>query len=311
MLNNNHAKVQSQGPGYAATSGTSLTITTGSITFTTQTGLAYTPGARVRISYVTVPGDYMEGVCAAYNSSTGVMTVTVDTSAGAGTFTSWNVNLAGNPGTASFTPWTSNCNANTFSLTNCTSITGAGSGLGLGTSSLCGIGVTINGGNTDHMLNVRGDPASFALGSRVGPILESVKSDQSSIVPLTIFASQVYFENGPVTVQKNLYLTSGSISVSNGANHNVALSTNVNVRLGGATGSFSITGFAGGVDGQELRLYNLSGQQMTLANNNAGSSAGNRILTNTGADVVLRSGNSAATLYYDGGVSAWILMSTN
>jgi hypothetical protein len=84
------------GPGYTATSTTSLTIGTGSQTLTTQAGLAYSVGARVRISYTTTPTDYMEGLCTSYSGTT--LIVNVDTVGGSGTFASWNINLAGNVG---------------------------------------------------------------------------------------------------------------------------------------------------------------------------------------------------------------------
>ena len=86
------------GPGYTATSTTSNTIATGSKTFITQSGLAYSVGARVRIASTTTPADYVEGVVTAYSGTS--LTVLVDTvGAGTGPFTSWNINLAGNPGT--------------------------------------------------------------------------------------------------------------------------------------------------------------------------------------------------------------------
>lgn len=139
-----HSTISQKGPGYLATSSTSLTIGTGSMTFTVQTALAYTVGARVRMSYASDGTKYMEGLCTAYNSSTGSMTVNVDTSASSGTFASWNVNLGGNPGTASFTPWTSNCDAGGFSLIHL-------GGLGLGTSSplfLAHLNHSVSGANS-------------------------------------------------------------------------------------------------------------------------------------------------------------------
>jgi hypothetical protein len=84
------------GAGYSATSATSLTIGTGLRTLVIQTGLAYSVGARVRISSAA---NFMEGVATFYDSSSGSLTVGVDTVLGSGTFTNWNVNIAGQPGT--------------------------------------------------------------------------------------------------------------------------------------------------------------------------------------------------------------------
>lgn len=64
------------GAGYLATSSTSAPIQTGSVTVTTQTGLAYQVGARCRLSQDA--NNWMEGPVTAYSSSTGSLTVNVD-----------------------------------------------------------------------------------------------------------------------------------------------------------------------------------------------------------------------------------------
>jgi hypothetical protein len=81
------------GAGYAATSTTSMTIGKGTQTFATQAGLAYSAGARARASN---GANYMEGQVTAYDG--GNLTINVDRTAGSGTFASWNINLAGDPG---------------------------------------------------------------------------------------------------------------------------------------------------------------------------------------------------------------------
>lgn len=87
------------GPGYLATSATSLTIaSSGSIAGTTQLNLAYTAGARVRFTS-TGSGAWMEGVVTSYDAA-GLLTFTADKSSGSGTHTDWDINLAGQPGVA-------------------------------------------------------------------------------------------------------------------------------------------------------------------------------------------------------------------
>jgi len=80
------------GAGYGGTSTTSLVIGTGSKAFTTQSGLAYTNGARVRASSAANTANWMEGV-ATYTGTT--LTITVDKTNGSGTLADWNFNLAG------------------------------------------------------------------------------------------------------------------------------------------------------------------------------------------------------------------------
>jgi hypothetical protein len=85
------------GPGYKASSTTSITIGTGSKTFATQAGLAYTIGARARASSNSAPLNWLEGQVSAYSGTT--LTITADLISGSGTFTDWNINLAGVQGT--------------------------------------------------------------------------------------------------------------------------------------------------------------------------------------------------------------------
>ena len=85
-----------QGAGYAATSTTSLAIALGSQSFTTQSGLAYSAGARVRASSAATPGAYMEGPATSYSGT--LLVLNIDTIGGSGTHADWNINLAGLPG---------------------------------------------------------------------------------------------------------------------------------------------------------------------------------------------------------------------
>lgn len=84
------------GPGYQATSATSLLIGTGSKAFTTQANLAYTVGARVRATSAANTANWMEGLVTAYSSTT--LTVLIDKTNGSGTFADWNINIGGEPG---------------------------------------------------------------------------------------------------------------------------------------------------------------------------------------------------------------------
>lgn len=85
------------GTGYGATSTTSLAIGTGSKTFTTQSGLAYSAGARVRASSAADPTThYMEGVCVSYSGTT--LALSIENTGGSGTRDDWNINASGEEG---------------------------------------------------------------------------------------------------------------------------------------------------------------------------------------------------------------------
>lgn len=96
-------KVSAKGvdaPTYGGTSTTSLAIGTGSKVFTTQAGLAYLTGARVRASSASGPTNWMEGVVT-YSGTT--LTMTSDKTSGSGTFADWNLNVVGQPGAGDLT----------------------------------------------------------------------------------------------------------------------------------------------------------------------------------------------------------------
>lgn len=85
------------GIGYAGLSSTtSLAVGTGSKSLTTNlnaNNTAFTVGTRVRLSYPTTPTNYMEGSITAFSGTS--MTVNVDATGGSGTYTSWNISVAG------------------------------------------------------------------------------------------------------------------------------------------------------------------------------------------------------------------------
>ncbi|UPJ65222.1 hypothetical protein [Bradyrhizobium sp. 191] len=83
------------GKSYGGTSTTSLAIGTGSKVFTTQAGLAYTDGGRVRATATAGATGWLEGV-ATYSGTT--LTIASDKDSGSGTGTAWNFNVVGEPG---------------------------------------------------------------------------------------------------------------------------------------------------------------------------------------------------------------------
>jgi predicted phosphoadenosine phosphosulfate sulfurtransferase len=93
----------------------------------------------------------------------------------------------------------------------------------------------------------------------------------------------------------------------NGANTDLALPSGTNFYITGPTDVFTISGLAasgGNEDGRVIRLYNSVGFAMTIAND-ATSTAANRILTLTGADVTTTT-QGLITLVYSTTASRWI-----
>lgn len=79
------------GAGYGGTSISTRTIGLGSIAFNTQSGLAYLAGDQVRVSHSSI--EYMEGTLTGYSGV--LFAVLVTYTSGSGTFSSWNLSIAG------------------------------------------------------------------------------------------------------------------------------------------------------------------------------------------------------------------------
>ena len=93
----------------------------------------------------------------------------------------------------------------------------------------------------------------------------------------------------------------------NGANQNIPCASSY-LRLIGPTAPFSIGGFAAGIDGQQLTIYNTVAFAMTVSNEAGGSTLANRITTLTGADIVMPARISTARFIYDGTDARWIYL---
>jgi len=76
-------------PGLTATSTTSLAIAIASKTFTTQSGLGWVAGMRVRATSAANSANYMEGTITSYSTTT--LVLDIDTIGGSGTLADWDL----------------------------------------------------------------------------------------------------------------------------------------------------------------------------------------------------------------------------
>lgn len=74
---------------YIGTATDNVTIGTGTKNFTTQAGLAYTPGREIGV--YNNSSNYMNGTVTSYDAVTGALEVNVTSFGGSGSFTSWNI----------------------------------------------------------------------------------------------------------------------------------------------------------------------------------------------------------------------------
>ena len=90
------------GDRYATTSTSTLTlVTTGPVNLIVEPNLKYSVGQVAIIAYDN--SNYMIGTVSAYNASTGALSVVISSRVGAGTYSSWSVNLNGAAGPAGST----------------------------------------------------------------------------------------------------------------------------------------------------------------------------------------------------------------
>lgn len=221
------------------------------------------------------------------------------TAAPAGSSTTTNLVLSGNTIPTGNGWWAYN---NSFDVGNGTISAGtraAGMSIGdISASRTATTGAVPLGSDGNKYLARLTDQLQFGGFTSLAPASAALSSLGTAALPFSALTV-----NQEVTPRSN-------VAVVNGANADVNIGANTFIKLTGPTGVFSISGFTGGLDGRKLVAYNSVAFAWTITNN-ATSTAANRILTLTGADVTLRAGQSSATFIYDSAQSLWILVSTN
>jgi hypothetical protein len=131
--------------------------------FTISTGLSYQAGDIVQLSYDA--NNYVVGTVNTYNPSTGALDITVTTSVGSGTYSTWTVNLSGFAGSAG-TSATAGTSAS--SGTSGTSGTGGSSGTS-GLSGSAGSSGTSGTAGTDGSVGSSGTNGTSGSSGATGP----------------------------------------------------------------------------------------------------------------------------------------------
>lgn len=194
-----------------------------------------------------------------------------------------NINLIAGGSPVGFS--TNSTNISIFSLAQ-TSISGAPAALEY-------ISYPTSGGS------VQAGSSGVTVSTIGGPSLESsstamtVKNPASGGSSLTL-ESAISFVTTPS--RKTL---SGSVNDWNIDGGRVYFLTN------SSGGSVDVTGIAGGADGREVLFVNTNTNAIVLKKDSASSTAANRILTPTGADITLAASGGTAHLIYDSTASRW------
>lgn len=110
-----------------------------------------------------------------------------------------------------------------------------------------------------------------------------------------------------IVAANELLLSIALVTCANGANNDIATATGPFLHISGPSAGFNITSFANPKAGKMICLWNTTSQAMTLTHNSGGT-AGNRINTNTGSDLV-STGQAMAILIYDSVSAIWNVLS--
>lgn len=94
------------GAGYGGTSTSSVSVAVGSKSFTTQAGMAYKVGARMRATATADASGatFVEGLLTAYSDTAMTLVVDLIGANGGSSYSSWNLNLAGQTGSTAALP---------------------------------------------------------------------------------------------------------------------------------------------------------------------------------------------------------------
>lgn len=95
-----------------------------------------------------------------------------------------------------------------------------------------------------------------------------------------------------------------------GTQHNFSLTAGVSLLRANNASALVLTGLAAGTPGQRVLLRSVGAGAVAIANDDAGSTAANRILTGTLGTLTLLAGSGTLGLVYDGTASRWIATSS-
>lgn len=123
-----------------------------------------------------------------------------------------------------------------------------------------------------------------------------------------VFATVAEILPSGVAFAKSVSHGETALTLANGANQNIAVTSSF-VHVTGPTGAFSVGGVAGPRSGEIVTFWNEGTGTMTVKHNDAGSSAGNRIVTNAQTDVACGGTYQAwFTVQYSAAAGFWILL---
>jgi len=170
-----------------------------------------------------------------------------------------------------------------------------------------------DGGATDTKgIYCQNSAASYAtatfINANTGGTAVLVEGGSSTGVGIKVNVGQTGIWNTKRTLlDQQVRFTAAGFTAVNGVQDNINIPDAVFIRVTGPTAGFTIRGITNVADGRYILLANRSGQIMTLANQNANSTAANRIITGSGADLAFAA-DSVVVLVYDNTTQRWLVI---
>ena len=170
--------------------------------------------------------------------------------------------------------------------------------------------------------NPPGAPAAELVFAAIGGKLASSAGSSSGGVDIStrrgtadanLTVAVAIQSSGIVTLNSGFEHKRGGFTLANGLNSNITYDGTATFgSITGPSAGFSVGGFTAPTTGcRELYLFNGTAQNMTIVNEDASSTAANRITTSTGADVVTTAAGTAHFIYDLAGTARWILVSSS
>lgn len=138
-------------------------------------------------------------------------------------------------------------------------------------------------------------------------LLSTASADSSIVGRLFLGGAASTVPNTDLDVDGDLATRAANLALANGNNDNIAIGARSFIRVTGPTAAFAIRGIASGFDGKRLTIYNTTTQNMTINDEDAGSTAANRIRTLTGG-ARATTGEGSVDLIYDATLSRWLVI---
>ena len=118
--------------------------------------------------------------------------------------------------------------------------------------------------------------------------------------------SGLFTMNGGLSVAGDFSTPKGADYTTTGTQNNVALGAGSLIRYAGVADA-TFTGISGGNDGRQIHLMNSSSYNLTINNQDSGSTASNRVINPTGSSIIVKP-NTTAMIQYDAGASRWRIL---